>query len=129
MSTIPKVRGSGWMLFAGVMALLSGGFNSLAGFAMLTKDEGYFNENGALYGNVHAVGSILLVFGLALLATSFLLLTSNPAGRVLGIVLAALSALFWFTAIGTYPLWGGIALVTDVAIILGLTFHPYDGTA
>lgn len=120
--------GSGWMLFAAVATLGSGGFNTISGIAMLTR-ESHFDEGSMLYENLAAVGWIILVFGLALLATSALLFTSSPAGRVLGIVLASLSFIFWLTAIGANPIWGAFALLADLMIIFGLVFHPYDSSA
>ena len=47
-------------------------------------------------------------------------------GRVLGIMLAALSAVISFTSIGAYPLWSILVIALDVLIIHGLTVQAGD---
>lgn len=128
MSDKPRRIGSGWMLFAAIATFGSGSFNTLSGIAMLVQPE-HFDEGSLLYKNLDAVGAIILAVGLALLVTSILLFTSNPAGRVLGIVFASLSFVFWLSAIGGNPIWGAFALLADLLIIFGLVFRPYDPTA
>ena len=120
--------GSGWMLFAAIALFMASGFNAMAGWAMLSKPE-LFDNSALLYDSLDVLGWVFLTLSLALFVTSILLFLSSPAGRVLGLVLASVNALFWFTAIGSFPIWGATVLFIDFLIIYGLATHPYSNSS
>jgi hypothetical protein len=54
---------------------------------------------------------------------SVLIIGQRESGRVLGVILAALSMLVWFFAIGAYPIWGILVVAIDAFILYGLIAH------
>ena len=62
-----------------------------------------------------------------LAVTGFFILTGQPWARVVGIVVAVLSALSNFLFIPYYPLWALVIIALDVAVIWALaTYRPQD---
>jgi hypothetical protein len=114
--------GTGWATFAGVLFMVAGLWNVFAGWAALVRKE-YFYEASMLYHNLQVVGWIWLGVGVVEVLVSLLLFARMPAGRVLGITLAALSMLVWFFTIGAYPMWAMMVVAIDALIIYGLAAH------
>lgn len=62
-----------------------------------------------------------------LAVTGFFILTGQPWARVVGIVVAVLSALANFLFIPYYPIWALVIIALDVAVIWALaTYRPQD---
>jgi hypothetical protein len=116
------VAGTGWATLAGVLFLVAGIWNFIAGWAALARKE-YFDEASMLYQNLQVVGWVWLGIGVIQVLTSYLLFAHMPSGRVLGITLAALSMLVWFFAIGAYPIWAIMVVAIDALVIYGLAVH------
>lgn len=113
-------RKGGWYDFAGAMFGIAGAFNSIQGLSAVIKKE-YFAGGTLVYDNLQFWGWVWLVVGVLQVIAALMLLAGR--GRVLGIVLAALSAVVSFTSIGAYPLWSILVITLDVLIIHGLTVH------
>jgi hypothetical protein len=118
---IPTV-GTGWATFAGVLFLVAGVWNVVAGWAALVRKE-YFSEASLLYHDLQVVGWVWLGIGVIQVLASYLIFARRPIGRVLGVVLAALSMLVWFFTIGAYPMWAMMVVAIDAFVIYGLTAH------
>ena len=73
---------SGWITFAGVMALLAGGYNALSGIAALADDDTIASQaKDVLYGvDLTAWGWLWLVVGIAQIITGVLILQRNSLG-------------------------------------------------
>jgi hypothetical protein len=57
---------------------------------------------------------------------SFAVLAGRIWGRVIGVILAALSALANFAFIPYYPVWSLVVITLDVFVIWALTAHGRD---
>jgi hypothetical protein len=110
----------GWYDFAGAMFGIAGAFNGIQGLSAIMKKE-YFAGGSPVYDNLQFWGWAWLIIGVVQIAAAIMLFSGQ--GRMLGIVLAALSAVVSFTSLGAYPVWGIIVIAMDVLIIHGLT-HP-----
>ena len=111
-------RKSGWYDFAGAMFGIAGAFNGIQGLSAVIKKE-YFAGGTLVYDNLQFWGWAWLIIGVLQVIAALMLLAGR--GRVLGIILAALSAVISFTSIGAYPLWSILVIALDVLIIHGLT--------
>jgi hypothetical protein len=118
-----KERKGGWYDFAGAMFGIAGAFNSIQGLSAVIKKE-YFAGGTLVYDNLQFWGWTWLVIGVLQVIAALMLLAGQ--GRVLGIILAALSAVISFTSIGAYPLWSILVIALDVLIIHGLTVQAGD---
>jgi hypothetical protein len=113
---------SGWITFAGVMALLAGAYNALSGIAALADDETVAAQaQEVLYGiDLTAWGWFWLLVGLAQLLTGVLILQRNTWGLWLGVTFAGLSAMLTVIVMFVFPLWALAVLFIDFLVLFGL---------
>ena len=102
----PSGWATGFIMFAGVMMIVAGGFQSLAGMAALFKDGFYVTTpNYLLEFDTTNWGWIHLLMGLLVLFAGFAVLNGKVWGRTIGVILAVLSAFVNFAFIPYYPFW------------------------
>ena len=109
----------GWLTFAGVMFLVGAASNAAYGIAALA-DDGRFQDDQMVVGELALWGGFSLVFALAQLVTGLLLLRGRTSGVVLGAVIALLHGTGTLMVIGAYPLWSVIVLIVNGLILYGL---------
>jgi hypothetical protein len=68
-------------------------------------------------------GWVHLILGILAVATGFGLLAGNTAARVVGIVLAVLSAILNLVFIAAYPVWSTIVIAVDIIVIYAIVVH------
>ena len=119
---------SGWagsVIFAGIMMLMVGIFHVIQGLIALYSADYYLvGANGlavqvdfTTWGWVHLIGGIIIVIaGLGVFA-------GQTWARVVGVILAGVSAIVNFAFVAAYPFWSMIMLALDVFIIYTLCVH------
>jgi hypothetical protein len=122
-SNVPP-RGSGWLSFAAVMIGLVGVFNIIWGLVALIQDD-YFVADELLFADLSLWGVIYLIIGGIQLLTAGLIASRNPAGAVIGIFMASVSAIGALLSVGAYPLWSIIIMVIDGLVIYGLAVYGF----
>lgn len=127
MSDQPSGWAVGWAFFAAVMLMVAGVFQVIAGIAAIVEDEFYvkgsewvFQFDATTWGWVH------LVIGILLLVVGFGILGGNLAARIVGVFIAALSAIANFAFLPWYPVWAIVLIAVDISIIWALTAHGRD---
>jgi hypothetical protein len=113
---------SGWITFAGLAALIAGGYNALSGIAALADDDTVAAQAGeVLYGiDLTAWGWFWLLLGLLQLVTGVLILGRNPTGLWLGVGIACASGFFTVFVMFVFPLWAIAVLAVDFLILYAL---------
>jgi hypothetical protein len=125
--TQPSAWATGLILFAGVMMAMAGSFQALAGLVAIFQDEFYVaTPNYFLQFDATTWGWIHLLLGLVVLCAGFAVLSGQTWGRVVGIILAAVSALANFAFIPYYPFWSMTIIALDIFIIWALASHGRD---
>ncbi|WP_244927965.1 hypothetical protein [Nocardioides sp. W7] len=125
----PSAFATGLILFAGILMILAGGFQTLAGVVAVFQDEFYVTtRNYLLQFDATSWGWIHLLIGLVVLFAGFAVMSGKTWGRVVGITLAVLSALSNFAFIPYYPFWSLAIIALDVFIIWALAAHGRDVT-
>jgi len=115
---------TGWIAFAGVMMIISGGLNAFYGLIALVNDEWVvWTNRGSLYLDISQWGWIHLIVGLALLLSGIGVFSGNVLARTVGVIAAALSLIANFVFIPAYPLWAIVVITIDVLVIWALTAH------
>ena len=117
----------GWTFFAAFMMIMIGGFHIIGGLAALLKNEFYvvlpqyvFKFDATTWGWIHLlVGIVILLAGLGLF-------TGAVWARVVGVIMAVISALIGFAWIPVYPFWGIVFIAIASAVIWALTAHGRD---
>ena len=113
---------SGWITFAGVAALVAGGYNALSGIAALADDDTLAAQaNEVLYGiDLTLWGWIWLIAGVVQLIAGVLILQRNAAGLWLGVTMASISGFMTVIVMFVFPLWAIAVLAIDFLVLFGL---------
>jgi uncharacterized membrane protein HdeD (DUF308 family) len=115
-------RRSGWVTFAGVAALIAGGYNALSGIAALADDDTLAAQaQEVLYGiDLTAWGWFWLLVGIVQLITGVLILQRSVWGFWLGVSIAAISAMLTILVMFVFPLWAIAVLAVNFLVLYGL---------
>jgi hypothetical protein len=115
---------TGWITFAAIMMMISGGLNALYGLIGIVNDEWVvWTNRGSLYLDITEWGWIHLIVGAVVLLSGIGLLSGNMLARIVGIIAVAVSLMANFFFIPAYPLWALIVITIDVLVIWALTAH------
>ncbi len=114
----------GAIMFAGIMMAMSGIFSAISGLFALVKDDFYValpnyivEIDPTTWGYIHLGLGILVAFA------GFAVISGATWARVIGIILAVLSAIANFAFIPYYPLWSIVVIAIDVLVIWALAVH------
>jgi hypothetical protein len=117
---------SGWVVggvaFAGVMMIMIGVFQSIAGISAISEDEVFVATSNYVFDiDITAWGWIHLIIGIVVGLAGLALLAGKVWGGVVGIAVAALSAVANFFWIPYYPFWSILTIALAVWVIWALT--------
>jgi hypothetical protein len=117
---------SGWatggVIFAGVIMIVLGIFQAIAGIAAIADDQFYVvTRNYTFDLDVTAWGWIHLLLGIVVALSGFALLAGRAWAAVVAIVLAVISAVANFFFIPYYPFWSLLVIGLDIWVIWALT--------
>ncbi|MFI0906381.1 hypothetical protein ACH4TE_23040 [Streptomyces sioyaensis] len=112
----------GWTAFAAVLMIFGGAMTLLEGISAIAKDNVFVTtQNYAFSFNLTGWGWIHLILGIVILLAGIALLSTGATwARVIGVILAGLSALANFLWIPHYPFWAIVVLAIDIFIIWAL---------
>ncbi len=116
---------TGFVLFGGIMMVMMGTFQAIEGLVALFKDD-YFlvTRNGlAVSLDYTAWGWTHLLIGLVAVAAGFGIVAGQMWARVVGIIVAMVSALANIAFVPAYPVWSTIIIAIDVLVIYALAVH------
>lgn len=125
----PSRRGAsawvGFVLFGGIMLMMMGSFQAIEGFVALFKEDYYLVTRNDLVLTIDYTswGWTHLLIGLAGIGIGLGVLLGQMWARVLGIVVAVISALANIAFLPAYPIWCTIVIATDVLVIYALAVH------
>lgn len=125
----PSGLATGFIVFAGVMMIVAGGFQAFAGLVALFENDFYVKTpNYLLELDATSWGWIHLLLGLLVVLAGFAVLNGMVWGRTIGVVLAALSAFANFAFLPYSPFWSMLIIAVDIFVIWALTVHGRDIT-
>lgn len=118
-------RWAGWVLFAGCMMIILGTFQVITGLAALFDDGYYVVTSNDLLISVDYTGWgwAHLVVGVLILAAGFGVLAGQSWARLVGVVLAGLSAMINLGFLAAFPVWSVVMIALDVIVIYALSMH------
>jgi hypothetical protein len=116
---------TGWVIFGSVMLILMGAFQIVEGLVALFNDGFYLvGANGLVVNvNYNTWGWIHLIIGVIALLAGVGLTMGNMAARVVGVVIAFVSAVVNLAFISAYPIWSTILITLDVIVIYAIIVH------
>lgn len=116
---------TGFVLFGGIMMLMMGSFQAIEGLVALFKEDYFLVTRNGLVVPVDytAWGWTHLLIGLVAVAAGFGVVVGQMWARVVGIIIAMVSALANIAFVSAYPVWSTIIIATDVLVIYALAVH------
>jgi hypothetical protein len=116
---------TGWVVFASAMMILLGSFQVIQGLVAIFEDDYYHVAPSGLVLNIDysAWGWTHLLLGILIGVAGVGVLAGNVLSRIVGVVLAGISALLNLVFIAAYPLWSVIVITVDVLVIYALIVH------
>ncbi|GAA4240179.1 hypothetical protein GCM10022254_63920 [Actinomadura meridiana] len=120
-----RYRTSGWLAFAGTVALVIGAFNVIDGLVALFKDGYYLvNENQIMVFDYTAWGWIWLIIGIIQIGVGAAIMAGQMWARVLGVIFAFVVAIGHLAFLVAFPLWSVLTISLCVLLIYALTAPP-----
>jgi hypothetical protein len=122
---------AGWIYFAGVMMIILGSFHAIEGLVALFNSAYYLVATDGLVVNMSYAtwGWTLLILGAIVAVAGFGVMMGQTWARVVGVVVAAFSALVNLAFITAYPIWSVLVIALDVVVIYALTVHGRETRA
>lgn len=116
---------TGWIVFAGVMMIMLGAFQAVEGLVALFDDGFFLVRPDGLVVDVdyNTWGWVHLIIGVVGVVVGIGLLAGNMAARILGVIVASLSALANLAFISAYPIWSVVMITIDVIVIYAIIVH------
>jgi hypothetical protein len=116
---------TGWLAFAAVVLILSGGFKILdALWAFKYDDDISEGVQTVLFeGDLAAWGWLWLVVGILLIAAGIAIVGGAQWARWVGIAVASLSMLTFFPWIYYQPLWTILSITLAMLVLYALAFY------
>jgi hypothetical protein len=114
----------GLAMFAGVVLIVVGIIQALEGLAAVINDKFYLATPNYIFEyDVTAWGWVHMLAGIVLAVAGYGILAGHLWGRVIGIIVALLSAVANFLFIPHYPVWSILLVTLDVAVIWALCVY------
>jgi hypothetical protein len=118
--TYAEGRGYGFVLFAGVLLLVSGFWNLIYGIAAIANSHVFVANAHYVFGNLRAWGWVTLIFAILLLVAGGGIMVGNQAARWFGVVVLGLNLIEQMFSIPSYPFWSLTIIALDVVALYGL---------
>jgi hypothetical protein len=121
----PPTRWVGWVYFAGIMMIMLGVFQAMAGLVALFNDSYYLVGKSGLVvsADYTAWGWVHLLLGVVAVLAGFAVMAGRIWGRTIGIVMAVVSAIVNMAFVAAYPVWALLIITVDVIVIYALAVH------
>lgn len=114
----------GWVYFASIIMAVAGVFQAIAGLTALLRDNYYLvTEKTLVTFDFTTWGWIHLILGAVLISAASSVAHGGMWGRVVGIIVASLSAIANFVFLPAYPIWAVMTIIVDILIIYAIAVH------
>jgi hypothetical protein len=111
----------GMTLVAAVLMMIGGVLDFFSGLAALIRGQFFVTlPNYAFSVSVHGWGWLHLIAGAVVFVAGAALLTDHLWARIVGVVVAGLSAIMNFVMLPYQPLWAVVVIALDILIIVAL---------
>ncbi|NKZ02537.1 DUF7144 family membrane protein [Actinomadura latina] len=125
-----RPRTSGWLAFAGTLALVIGAFNIIDGLVGLFRDNYYLvGQNQILVFDYTTWGWIWLILGIVQIAVGAAILSGKMWARATGVFFAVVAAIGHLAFLLAFPIWSVLTIALCVLLIYALTAPPAGAKA
>lgn len=114
------VKGSGWLLYAGLVVMIAAVLNVIWGIAAIDNSSFFIEDERYVLGDLNTMGWIILVVGIVQAVAAFSIWAGGEFGRWIGIFGATLGAIGALLSIPGYPLWSVCVFAIQFLVLYGL---------
>jgi hypothetical protein len=119
----------GWVLFVGLVMIISGMISLIQGIVALVDDDFYLvkAESLAIDLDYTTWGWLLIAFGVLLLGAGYAVMFGHTWARLVSMIIVFVHAMINLTFLAAYPIWSIIAIGLDLIAIYALAVHGGEG--
>jgi hypothetical protein len=118
--------GYGWLVFAGILMLMTGVLNVIYGIAAIDDSTFFVNDARFILSDLNTWGWVAVVLGGLQIAAAFSVWAARAFGRWFGVAVAMASAVGALLSIPAYPFWSLAIFTVDILVIYGLASYGGD---
>ncbi len=118
-----EFRGSGWVMFAGVLLMMIGTLNFIMGLAAIDKANFFTINAHYVAGDLNTWGWVVLCIGVLQWAVSLGVFVKNQLARWVGVFALAGNAVVQLMMMPAYPFWSMSIFAADLLAIYGLVVY------
>jgi hypothetical protein len=119
-------RGTGWLLFAGIILMVAGVLNVIYGIAAISNSKVFVNNAHYVFSDLNTWGWVTLILGIVQICAAGSLFQGGAFGRAFGICAGVLAAIGALLSLPAYPLLSLAIFALDVMVIYGLATYEGD---
>jgi hypothetical protein len=120
-------RWTGWITFAGILMIIGGLLQGLYGLVAILNDEWVvWGNSGAAFFDITQWGWIHTIWGVIMILAGLGVMSGRFLARIIGVILAGITAIVNFAFIPVYPLWSVTVVVIAIVVIYALVAHGKD---
>lgn len=115
----------GWILFAGVMLMIVGSFQVIAGLVALFNDHVYAVPSRDLVVSVSYTGWgwAQIILGCLAVFGGYGVMVGQLWARIYGVIYASIAAIVNLAMLNAAPIWMAMMITIDILVIWALTVH------
>jgi hypothetical protein len=113
-------RGSGWIIFAGVLLLTLATINIIEGIAAIGKAHFFVGNAHFVFGDLKTWGWIALILGIIQGLAGLGVFVKNQFARWTGVAVLSLNAIAQLLMMPAYPFWSLAIFAVDILALYGL---------
>ncbi|MFC4068708.1 DUF7144 family membrane protein [Actinoplanes subglobosus] len=115
----------GMVIFSGVILMLLGSFQLIEGIVAIIRDDYYITTSSGLAVDFDYTvwGVFHSMLGILTMAAGIGVFLGQTWARVVGIGIAAISALGNLLFLPAYPFWCAVVIAIDVLVVYSLAVH------
>lgn len=120
-----KTGWTGWVVFAGVILVISGIFSIIQGLVAVIGPNAYYvvTDESLFVLDVAGWGWWNLIIGVLLVVAALALFAGQTWARVVAIILVILNAIGQLLLVPAQPWWALIVIAIDVLVLYAIIVH------
>ena len=119
----PSDKGTGWVLFAGIMFMVSSMLNIIWGIAAVSNAHFFVGNASYILSDLNTWGWVAIGFGALEALAALSIWRGGVFGRWFGIAIAGLAIVAAMMSIPAYPFWSLVLVAIYVLVIYGLAAY------
>lgn len=119
----PSDKGAGWVVFAGIMFMVSSMLNVIWGIAAVSSSHFFVGNASYILSDLNTWGWVAIGFGALEALAGLSIWLGGAFGRWFGIGVAGLAILAAMMSIPAYPFWALVLVAIDVLVIYALVVY------